>query len=380
VQQRIRVVTLIDLIGAIGGAERLAGLLAAGLDQDRFESIVVVSRYDADDPDHPAMKVAADELEATGVEVVGLARKSSVDLPPWRRLGALLRGREVDVLHAHKLGSNLWGSAIGTAARTPVIVSHEHSWSFEGQWARKQADRQIVGRLSDAIIAVSREDQRRMVDVVGMDAGKVRFIPNGAPPRVHGGTGDVRVELGIAADAPVVATVGMLRAEKAFDVLLDAVDELRATVPGLQLLIVGYGDEEEALAARIVELGLGGNVRMLGHREDVPAVLAAADVAVLSSDREGMPISVIEYMEAGLPVVSTRVGGLPDMIDDGVHGLLVPPRDPHALAAALGALLGDPDRRDAMGKAAAARRFAEFGMETMTRRVEELYVELLDGR
>jgi glycosyltransferase involved in cell wall biosynthesis len=144
------------------------------------------------------------------------------------------------------------------------------------------------------------------------------------------------------------------------------------------VLIAGEGDQRDALERRIAEQGLQDVVLLLGHRRDVPEVLASFDVAVCCSDFEGMPMSVLEYMDARLPVVATRVGGMPDLVSEGEHGLLVAPRDPAALAAAADTLLADPDRRRAMGESARARRHEEFGIDTMARRVEDLYTELLD--
>jgi glycosyltransferase involved in cell wall biosynthesis len=380
VRRRIRVVTLIDLIGPIGGAERLAVLLAEGLDQERFESTVCVTYLRRDDPDALGMEQTARELEAAGVRVIGLGRRKSSDVHVWHRLLAELRGRDIDVLHAHKFGSNVWGAVLGTLARTPVFVAHEHTWSYEGDPVRKLLDRHLIARCADAFVAVSREDQRRMSSVEGIPAARTRYIPNGAPPSVGRNGHDARAELGIPAGAPVVGSVGMLRPQKAFEVLVDAAVPLRAAHPDLRVLIVGHGEEEAQLRARIAAAGLQDTVLLVGHRADVPDLLRSFDVAVTCSDYEGMPVSVLEYMEAERPVVATRVGGLPDLIDDGVHGVLVPPRDPAALAEAVSGLLRDPDRRAAMGAAGRARRQAEFGIDAMVRRVEDLYVELLQRR
>ena len=132
----------------------------------------------------------------------------------------------------------------------------------------------------------------------------------------------------------------------------------------------------ERLIAQAASLGLGDSISFLGAREDIPAVIDALDLAVCSSDFEGSPLSVMEYMEGGLAVVSTAVGGVPDLVADGVNGLLVEPRDPDALAAALAALLDDPARRREMGERGRERRRAEFSIETTVRRVERLYDEL----
>jgi glycosyltransferase involved in cell wall biosynthesis len=132
----------------------------------------------------------------------------------------------------------------------------------------------------------------------------------------------------------------------------------------------------------IGELGLGGTVSLLGAwpPDDVADFVEALDVAVLSSHFEGMPLAAMEFMAAGKPVVATAVGGLPDLIGDGVHGLLVPPGDPEALAEALASLLHDPDRRAAMGRAGRERQRREFDFVGMVRKLEQRYEELLAGR
>jgi glycosyltransferase involved in cell wall biosynthesis len=182
--------------------------------------------------------------------------------------------------------------------------------------------------------------------------------------------------LGIPADAPVIGTVCNLRPQKALDVMLSAVASLRPKLPDCRLLIVGDGVEREGLEALAEQLGLADAVTFLGQRDDIPDVLAAFDLFALSSDFEGMPLAVIEAMGAGLPVAATRVGGIPDLIDDGVQGLLVPARDAGALASAMGELLSAPDLSRRLGEAGRARRQEEFDIDVVVSRVERLYEEL----
>jgi glycosyltransferase involved in cell wall biosynthesis len=203
----------------------------------------------------------------------------------------------------------------------------------------------------------------------------IRLLPNGIPPQERSGT-DVRAELGIPPDAFVVGTVAQLRPEKALDVLIRAAAEAAPRIPGMHVVIAGHGPEEESLGALAASLGVNGAVRLLGRRDDVPDLLAAVDVAVCCSEFEGSPLSVMEYMAAGRPVVVTRVGGLPDLVHDGVHGLVVPPADPGALASALERLASDPAGRATMGAAASERQRDEFALDVLVRRVEDLYDEL----
>jgi len=175
----------------------------------------------------------------------------------------------------------------------------------------------------------------------------------------------------------VLGVVGLLRAQKAHHVLLHAAASLTGRWPDLQVLIVGDGPERANLERLADELKLQQTVRFIGLRTDVPDVLRALDIAVCCSDFEGSPLSVLEYMGAALPVVATEVGGLPDLIEPGVNGLLVAPRDPPALAAALAELLSDPQRARTMGARSMERRMAEFDIGVIVGRLEDLYCELL---
>ena len=377
--RRLRVLTLVDHLGAAGGGERLAMEISRRLDQERFEPIHCASRWHPS-TSGPAQLAAADELRAAGVRVIGLGRGSTAAVWSWTPLVRLLRRERVDVLHAHKFGSNVWGVLLGTLARVPAIVAHEHTWSYEGQPLRRFLDRELIARLSGAFVAVSQEDRRRMIEIEGVDPADAVFVPNGIDDLPEGDGARVRAELGIEPDAPVIGAVAVLRPQKALGSLVQAAAELRRDHPRLRVLIAGEGPEREPLEALVAELGLGEAVTLLGQRGDVPDVLAALDVAVVSSDFEGTPLAVLEYMDAGLPVVATRVGGIPDLIVDGRHGLLVEPGDAGALGAAVGELLRDPERARELGRRGRERRRAEFSIDHTVRTLERMYLDLARRR
>ena len=372
---KLRVVTLVDRLGT-GGAERLAIQTTTRLDPERFDRTLVASRDFGVAVSKQHVANALEDLRRAGVRVIGLKRTSARQVWAWWPLYRLLRRERVDVLHSHKFGSNLWGTVVGRLARVPVIVAHEHTWSYEGQPLRKLADRAVIARGSSAFVAVSREDQRRMIEVERIRPEDTLFIPNGipAPPAASGNDG--RAELGIPADAPVIGTVSVLRPQKALDVLLRATKILVQEFPGLRVLIAGEGDRRFALEDLATELGLDDTVMFLGVRTDVPDVLESLDVAVSTSDFEGSPLSVMEYMAAARPIVATRVGGVPDLIDDGVQGRLVDPQDPAAFAEAVAGLLRDPQGARQMGERARERRRSEFDIDVMVRRLEALYEKL----
>jgi glycosyltransferase involved in cell wall biosynthesis len=150
--------------------------------------------------------------------------------------------------------------------------------------------------------------------------------------------------------------------------------------PQLRVLVAGSGPEEDRLREMVRDERLEGRVLLLGLRRDIADVLAAVDIVAFSSDREGTPLAVMEAMAAGKPVVATRVGGVPDLIDDGVHGLLVPRRDPRALADSIARLLGDEGLRSELGRQGRERQRREFDIGVTVRRVESLYDELVAKR
>jgi glycosyltransferase involved in cell wall biosynthesis len=366
--------TLIDTIKA-GGAERLAMQIATRLDPARFQTALCVSRWDWREESDGTEKLLSEFREAGGA-VLPLHRNTRVDLWQWAPLIRALRGQHVDVLHSHVFTSNAWGAAIGRLARVPVVIGHEHTWSFEGQPLRRFVDREVVARFSDAFVACSREDMRRMIEIEGISPDKLHLILNGieAPPPRR--PADVRGPLGIAPDAPVLLAVGRLVPNKGFDVLIRAAARLQPDFPDLKVLIAGDGDHRPQLQGLIDEAGLDDQVKLLGVRPDVPDLLAGADLAVGSSRVEGSPLAVLEQMQAGKPIVATAVGGVPDLIEDGVHGRLVASEDDEALAAAIAELLNDRGRAAAMGAAAHERWAAEFELAAMVGRVEALYLEL----
>jgi glycosyltransferase involved in cell wall biosynthesis len=351
----------------------LAVLLTAGLDRNRFQPYLCSTRA-------PAAPALALELQRAGVRNLVLERRSRFALWSWRPLVRLIRREKIDVLHAHMYGSNLWGTLIGRLTKVPVVIAHEHTWSFEGDALRKFLDRELIGRGVDAFLAVSREDRRRMVEVEGIDPEKVRFVPIGIPdlPRPTGRS--VRAELGIPPRAPVAVTACRLRPQKAVDVLIRAASRLKLEAPELRVLIAGEGEEEPRLRALIHDLELEGRVFLLGAVEQplIPDLLAAADIAVSSSAYEGSPLAIMEFMASGRAIVATRVGGVPDLIADGKEGLLVEPGDDAALATAMLNLLGEPELRRELGRAARERQQRDFSLEAFRGRVEDLYVELYD--
>lgn len=374
---RIRALTLGRDVGPyFGGAERLAFEFVRRLDPERFKRYLCVTHAP------PSERRAINDrelaqLEQEGVEVLRLERRSLASNVAWVRLYRLLVDESIDILHAHMPRAGIPGTIIGRLARVPAIVNHEHTWSFQGQPMRRFLDRNVIARGGDVLLAVSESDRRQIIEVERIPPECVRILSNGISPMPEGGAA-LRAELGGALDVGLIGALGRLEPQKRHDDLIRAVALLEREGVSVRCVIAGHGPDRHKLERLIRELGLGERVRLLGHRDDTPDVIRALDVAVLSSAYEGSPLAVMEYMACAAPIVATAVGGVPELIEDGVHGLLVEPRDPEALAAAIGALLKDRALAVGLGQAARDRQRAKFDLDVVVGRLEELYLELYE--
>jgi glycosyltransferase involved in cell wall biosynthesis len=364
----LRLLLLVDHVTPLGGAERFVVGLATHLPRDRVEPWVCSTRHGLEESIHA--------LTEAGVPHVNLGRDATWQVHRLAPLVALIRRERFDVLHCHKFGSNVWGTPIGRACRVPVVLAHEHTWPFTGDRLRMWLDGQLIGRLATRFLAVSERDRERMIELEGVPSNKVMVMPTAyIPSPSPAGKADIRTELGIAPDVPLVAIAAVLRSQKALDILLDAHARLVTRVKDAHLVIAGDGECHDRLEHQIERLGIGGSAHLVGPRSDVEAILDQADVGVLSSDWEGMPLFVFECMAAGIPLVATSVGGLPEIVDEGRTGLLVPPRDPAALADALERVLTDGALARRLADAA-ADRLEQFRIESVAVQFAELYEEL----
>ncbi|HVS28202.1 MAG TPA: glycosyltransferase, partial [Solirubrobacteraceae bacterium] len=376
-----------------GGAERVALEIAVRLDATRFRSTVCVTRMPhGRQIEGPARerREAHERLAAeSGVRVLALGRRTTRQLWTWLPLVSMLLRERPAVIHGHMFGSNVWAVVIGRLTGVRCVVVHDHNAcdtpshdddlaARAGRALRRWVLRNLIARWSSAVIAVSHAVRQQLVAEHGFDANRITTICNGIATVGDADGSRVRRELGIDATDPIVALVAMLRSEKAIGVLVEASALLVAEFPALKVLVAGDGPERVRLERMIAELGIGDTVVLLGIRADVPHLLDACDVAAMTSDTEGSPLAIMEYLEAGVPIVATRVGGVPELVEHGAEGLLVPARDPVALAGAIAELLRDPAKARAMGARGRMRRRREFDIDTTVRRVEQLYGELLN--
>lgn len=368
---RARVLWLIKGLGP-GGAERLLVTAAPRVDEDQFE--VSVSYL------LPWKGQLAGELTSRGTRVDCLFAGSEWD-PSWiARLRRVILDRRVELIHAHLpyagVGARLAARSLNRRDRPAVVYTEHNTWDRYVPVTRF-LNRATFG-LNDASIAVSKSVARS----IGARRG-LRVIPNGidadAIRRDALSREDARRELGLPQDVPVVGTVGGLTAKKGHEDLVRAAREVVDDFPTAIFVAIGLPIDRVPIESAIASLGLQRNVVLAGYRPSASRLMRAFDVFALPSLFEGMPVSLLEAMALGRPVVSTVAGGVPEVIGDGEDGVLVPVGDSARLAAALSELLSDPDRREFLGKSASVRAEA-FGIEKMVRRAESVYREALGRR
>jgi glycosyltransferase involved in cell wall biosynthesis len=308
--------------------------------------------------------------EAAGVPARPVPMRGSWDLPSALRLAALVRREGVDLVHTHSSIDAWLGGLAARLAGVPVVRSRHVSIPLRGGW------NPVYTLLADRILT-SGEAIRRLVVGAGIPPDKVVALPAGVDLALFkGGLGDrVRAELRLT--RPVVGSVAMFRGSKGHDVLLEAFERIGREFPRATLLLVGDGIRRAWVESLARERGLGERVRFAGFREDVPDLLAAMDCFVLASIRtEGIPQSLLQAMAAGVPVVASSVGGIPEVIEDGETGRLVPVLDASALAREIRAVLADPATARRRAEAARARVEAGFSRERAMARLAAIYGEL----
>ena len=299
---------------------------------------------------------------------LGVERRRYAPYYVWK-LSQFLRSQNITILHAHTFWPSLYGTLAAKLAGVPVVITSEHGKNPWKNPFHRWLERSVVSHIADMRICVSEDILRLRRDIDGISAEKLTFIPNGTEtPEVV--RRDSRAPL-------VVGAVGRLIDAKDYETLIRAARNLRNAGFEFELHIVGDGPRRGVLESLVLELRLESVVKLCGFRQDIDRCLAAFDIFVMSSIREGQPMALLEAMAHGLPVVATKVGGIPKTVLDGREGLLVEPGDPNGLASAIQALLDDNAKRLQLGSCARQRVVRDFSIQSISERNVQLYESIL---
>ncbi|WP_457329424.1 glycosyltransferase [Rhizobacter sp. P5_C2] len=306
-----------------------------------------------------------------GVQVFSLGKGEGNDLTvPWR-LARLVREQGFDVMHSHLWGVYLESALAAKLAGVPLVHTVHGNYQDYGQrfiprlkLALRHRLERFAARWHQRIVTVSHSIQSYVVENIGIDARRVETVHNGI---------DERVSLQGERRGTTFITVGRMAAVKNHAMMIRAFARVAASRPDARLQLVGDGPDRPALEALAASLGVASRVEFLGFRNDVAELLAAADVFLMSSHYEGVSIAILEAMRAGLPVVGTQVGGIPETVLQGESGLLVPDGDEAAFADAMLTLLQDASRRGVLGRAATQRQREAFSLESAAQRYLQIY-------
>jgi glycosyltransferase involved in cell wall biosynthesis len=364
----VRVAHLIESDGP-GGAERMLTSLAAELQAGGAENVVISLAGDG---------WLARELSGTGVpvELFRVDRPDRLVSPAFARwLTETLRRYRVAVAHSHEFTMAVYGAWAARRAGVAHVVTMHGSRFYAGRLLRRVSMR-LAAELSGSVVAVSQHLARQLSRDLWMPASRVVTIPNGvrlAPVAQS----SLRDELKLGNADHLAVAVGNLYPVKGHGYLLEALALLAARFPRLHVAVAGRGELERPLLARARALHLDDRFHILGFRSDVGNLLAGADIFVLPSLSEGLPLALLEAMLSGRPIVATAVGEVPAVLSGGRAGVLVPPGDAGALAGALAGVLSDPAEARRLSAAAARRAAEEYTFGKMMERYVALYAQLL---
>lgn len=370
----LRVAYVVPDLG-IGGAERHVVTLMSRLDRERFEPTVICLGRKGE---------LFASLEADGVPAVALGRSRRQALLCLVDLVRTLKRTSPDVVIVRGYNAEVLGRVAAVLAGVPHRIVWVHNCGdIEPRSLPRRLSDAVLAPVTDAYFGVARAQLSYLLEELHHPQHKVRIIHNGVDPDGFGGPrgGSTRAELGVGQGDLVVGILAALRTEKDHETFLRAAAHVVGRVPAARFLVVGDGPRRAGLEVLAEELGIRDRVVFAGARNDVAALLAAMDVFVLCSFTiECFPMALLEAMASGLPAVCTAVGGVPELVDDGSTGYLVPPRDPDALAARLVELLTSDDQRRRFGSAARARVEAEFTLQRSVEKTERQILDVAAGR
>ncbi len=369
--KRVRVMHFITGVD-VGGAERLLLSVLGKVDRGRFDVAVCYWK---------GTGALRGEFAAEGIRVIALPEAAHSTFWKAVALYRLLRSDSTMILHTHMIHATLIGRVMGTLAGVPVILTTEHNTS---NWRRKYYLINLVyrwtARKSQVILAISEAVRRCLIDIGKIDPRKIQVMHDAVDlERFRPCRPDLTLKaaLGLESSSGVIGCLSRLEQRKGLQFLVGAVRMLKVRHPDVRLIFVGEGPSRNSLEELVRTYQLQANVVFAGLQADIVRYLALFDVCVLPSLHEGLSIALIEALAMEKPVVATSVGGIPEVVSDGVEGLVVPPRDEEALARSIGRILEDRVLARRMGEAGRRKAELQFDLGRHVERLEQLYLSLL---
>ncbi|MDX2161514.1 MAG: glycosyltransferase family 4 protein [bacterium] len=380
----IRIVRVIARLN-IGGPAIHVTLLTEKLTTPAYESVLLSGSVGADEGDM-AYYAAQHGVTPRILPELGRELNPVRDLITVYKVYRLLRELKPDIVHTHTAKAGFVGRIAAKLAGVPVIVHTFHGHTFRGYFNPLLTRvfiliERFTARLSDTVITLTEGLRRELADEFRIARrSRITVLPLGLDlerfARIPRHEGNFRAQHGIPADAPLIGVVGRLVPVKNHALFLNAAARIRQAMPAARFMLVGDGELRSALEAQIAALGLADAVVITGWIEDVAPIYSDLDLLVISSVNEGTPVTVIEGLAAGLPVVATAVGGLPDLLDQGQFGVLVPSEHVEALADAILKAVRQPPKAAAIAAAQAAM-VDRYGIDRLVTDMDSLYRGLL---
>lgn len=370
--KKIRVLEMID-DASIGGGQVHVLMLAKYLDREKFEVSIACK----------GQGFLVDEARKLGIDVISVSMDNHISLKTFREVTRIFRRSNFDILHTHGGTAGFWGRIGASAARKPRVRIHSYhgmhylSKNYAFPWRLRVADRFLLC-LTDKVICVCSSDYKKGLGAGIVNEKKGIVIQNGIEIekfRNFNRRKSLRAEYGLDESAIVFGNVGRLHVQKGQRYLLEAFQLVKSKQPQAWLWVIGEGELRGELEKLAQDLRIYNSVHFLGERTDVHELLSASDVFILPSLWEGQPISIMEAGAAGKPIIATNVDGIADILTDGKNALLVPVKDPNALAAAMMRLITDTGLRTRLSFSIQATVSESFTAEKMAKRIGDLYYE-----
>jgi glycosyltransferase involved in cell wall biosynthesis len=358
----------------VGGVENLLLTVLQNSDRHKFFP-VVCSLSDKGE--------IGKEIEELGVEVFCLHKlKHRFDWTIVKNIYNLIKQKNINVVFSYQYHANLYGRLAARLAHVPCIIASVHNVYTIDRKIHRRIINKYLGRFTDKIVAVSKTVKDEILRYDGVSDSKVEIIYNGIDINrfLDMNRNSTRNKLGIALDTPVIGTVGRLTFQKGQRYLLEAVHQVKEKFPQIVLLMVGDGPMKDELRDYAKTLNVHDTVIFTGTRRDIPSLLAAMDIFVLSSLWEGLSISLIEAMAAGKPVIATDIPPFREVVNTEKIGILIPPKHSEAIADAIELLLRNKNLAESLGMAARERAFSAFNIETTIRRYTNIFEDILRSK